>query len=85
MNPLTWFSSAKLWLIGIALVTALVALILWRVFAAGRAAAQADIAIAGLRKAIEANQKRQQMANRSPEQKEKDRANDPFNRDTWRR
>lgn len=72
----TLFSSSKLVLIGIALLTALGALILWKVYAKGRASAQADIAIAGLNKAILANQAKQEaLRNPNP-----DRAHDPNNR-----
>lgn len=73
---LAWLSSAKLWLIGAALAVVLFGFALWRVFAKGEQAAQAEAAIAGLNKAIEANKARQNEAlNPTPSD------SDPYNRD----
>lgn len=78
---LEFLSSAKLWLIGAGLALLLFGLVVWRAFAKGQASAQADIAIAGLNKAIQAN-----AAKRSTEARTIDDVaqNDPNNRDTWR-
>lgn len=61
------------------LFLALGAVIVWRIFAAGENAQKADAAIAGLNKAIIANQAKTK-AQQSPRS---ERANDPANRDTW--
>lgn len=77
---LTWFSSAKLTLVLIALAVAAAALFYWRAYAKGEAAARADIVIVGMNKAIAANVAKQKaLKNPKP-----DRAHDPNNRDTWR-
>lgn len=76
-------SSVWLKVIGFGLVAALAGLIVWRIYAKGEAAAKADILIAGMAKAIRANQVKQAELTRTPMQKEKDRANDPNNRDNW--
>lgn len=73
---LAWLSGAKIWLIGAGLAVILFGLILWRAFAKGEQAAQADIAISGLNKAIQANKARQnEELNPTPAD------SDPWNRD----
>ncbi|HEY6021476.1 MAG TPA: hypothetical protein VIY48_16710 [Candidatus Paceibacterota bacterium] len=75
---LAWLSSTKLWLIGAALAVALFGFVLWRAFAKGEQAAQAEAAIAGLNKAIEANN-----ARRNAEANPVDPARDRYNRDNF--
>jgi hypothetical protein len=69
-------SNLKLYAIGAALFVALFGVVLWRAYAKGEQAAQAEAAIKGLNKAIEANN-----AKRNPV----DPSSDPNNRDTWLR
>lgn len=79
---LAFFSSAKLWLIGAGLAALVLALAFWRAYAKGEAAAQADIAIAGLNKAIAANAAKRQTEMRPTNEVAKD---DPYNRANWRK
>lgn len=79
----SFFASIWAKVIGLGLVAALAGLIVWRIYAKGEAAAKADILIAGMAKAIQANQAKQAELTRTPAQKETDRANDPNNRDNW--
>lgn len=78
---LGFLSGAKLWIVGAALVAAIFGLAIWRAFAKGQAAATADIAIAGLNKAIAANTAKRQTEARKIDEVA---SNDPNNRDTWR-
>lgn len=69
-------SNIKVYAIGAALAVALIGLAIWRAYAKGEAAEKADIAIAGLNKAIEANN-----ARRAIEVTPVDVSRDPYNRD----
>lgn len=74
-----FLGTAKLWLIGAGLAALVFGLAIWRAYAKGEAAAQTDIAIAGLNKAIAANTAKRQVEMRPADEVAKD---DPYNRDT---
>ena len=78
---LSIFSAKYVAYAAIAVLTlALGGVIVWRIFSAGAKSEKADAAIAGLTKAIAANQAKAK-AEKSPRS---ERETDPNNRDTWR-